>query len=61
MLMINFKKYLLFPLSTFMGAVFSALVIIGSGMVAIILLSGGVLANLLLVNRSRNIDALGHK
>jgi len=57
----NFRRYILFPVSTFMGAIFSALVILGSSIVAILLLSGGTLANLLLPSRSRNIDALGHK
>jgi hypothetical protein len=57
----NFKKYMLFPLSTFMGAIFSAFVIISSSIVAIIFLSGGVLANLFLISRNRNIDALDLK
>ena len=56
-----FKKYVLFPVSTFMGAMLSALVIVSSGIVAIVLLGGGMLANLVLINRSRSIDALGHK
>lgn len=61
MFIMSLKKYVLFPLSTFMGTILSAFVIIGSGILAIILLGGGVLANLVLVNRNRSVDALGHK
>jgi len=56
-----FKKYILFPVSTCMGTIFSALVIVSSGILAIVLLSGGVLANLVLLHRGRNIDILEHK
>ena len=57
----NFRKYILFPVSTFAGAIFSALVIIASGTLAIILLIGGFFASLFLGYRHRGVDALGQK
>jgi hypothetical protein len=60
-LLTGFKKYVLFPVSTFMGAIFSALVILCSTTAAIILLSSGLLVNLLIGNGKRNFDTLSHK
>jgi len=60
-LTLGFKRYILFPVSTFMGAVFSAFVILGSTTAAIVLLSGGFLLNFLIGNGRGNFDSLGHK
>jgi len=60
-LVTGFKKYILFPVSTFTGAIFSALVILSSATAAIILLSSGFLVNLLTGNGKRTFDALSHK
>jgi hypothetical protein len=56
----SFRKYILFPISTFMAAVISAFVIVGTGTVALLLLLSGSLANLFL-NRHRGINILGNK
>jgi|GEM_PF-2192435 len=60
-LTMGFKRYILFPVSTFMGAVISALVILGSTTAAIILLSSGFLFNLLTGNGKRIFDTMSHK
>ena len=60
-LSIGFKKYVLFPVSTFTGAIISAMVILGSTTAAIILLVSGFLVNLLTGNGKRIFDALSHK
>jgi hypothetical protein len=51
----GFKKYILFPVSTSLGALISALVILGSATAAIILLSSGFLFNVLSGNGRRNL------
>ncbi len=61
MLSVNFKKYILFPLSTFMGAILSALVILSSTVAAVILLGSGTLFFLFTGNRKRIIDPVSHK
>jgi hypothetical protein len=49
----EFKKYILFPISTFIGAIFSAFVILCSSSAAIIFLTSGGLFLLLTGNRRR--------
>jgi hypothetical protein len=56
----GFKKYILFPISTSLGAVVSALVILGSATAAVVLLSTGLLVNLLVGHGERNSD-VSHK
>jgi hypothetical protein len=57
----GFKKYILFPISTSLGALVSALVILGSAAAALILLSSGFLFNVLSGHGRRNFDVLSHK
>jgi hypothetical protein len=57
----GFRKYVLFPVSTFMGTVFSAAIIVGSTAAAIVLLSFGFLVNLVCGNGDRDLDPLTHK
>jgi len=51
----GFKKFILFPISTSLGALVSALVILGSATAAIILLSSGFLYNMLSGHGRRNL------
>ncbi len=60
-LILGFKKYILFPISTFMGAIFSAFVILCSSTAALILLSSGSIFILLTSNRKRIINSVNHK
>jgi hypothetical protein len=56
----GFKKYLLFPVSTSLGAFVSALVILGSATAAVVLLGTGLMMNLLVGHGKRNFD-VSHK
>ena len=60
-LILGFKKYILFPISTLMGAIFSAFVILCSSTAAIILLSSGILYFLFTGSRKRIFNPVSHK
>jgi hypothetical protein len=60
-LSVGFKKYILFPISTSLGALVSALVILGSTIAAILVIGSGFVLSMVSWHGKRNFNAANHK